>query len=77
MKMGLFRYGSEGTWEQFTMKVLQRGAKSNDTVAVFSEQGTVRYVLNTLRIRSWEKGAPFVWDNEGDFFAGNCASHAN
>jgi hypothetical protein len=25
----------------------------------------------------WEKGAPFVWDNDGDFFAGNCASHAN
>ena len=57
------------------MKVMQRGTTSNDTIAVYSEQGTVRYVLNTFRIRGWEKGAPFVWTNEGEFFAGNCASY--
>ena len=66
---GVFRYGSEGAWQQFTMKVQQRGTKSNDTVAVYSS--------NTLRIRGWEKGVPFVWDNGGDFFSGSCASYGD
>lgn len=74
---GLLKYGSGNNWEQFTMTVLQRGTDSNDTLAAHSEQGAVRYLLNTLRIRSWEVGAPFVWTNEGDFFVGNCAPQGN
>lgn len=74
---GVFRYGSEGAWQQFTMKVLQRGSQSNSTLAVYSAEGAARHVLNTLRIRTWEKGAPFVWDNQGDFFAGSCASYGD
>lgn len=74
---GIFRYGSEGAWQQFTMKVLQRGTSSNSTLAVYSHQGVARHVLNTLRISGWDKGAPFAWDNEGEFFAGNCVSYGN
>lgn len=74
---GLLRYGSEGTWEQFSMKVLQRGTESNSTIAVYSQQGAARHVLSTLRISGWERGAPFVWDNQGDFFVGNCKAYGN
>lgn len=74
---GVFRYGSENAWQQFPMKVLQRGSESNSTLAVSSLQGVASHVLNTLRIRTWEEGAPFVWDNNGDLFAGGCKAYGN
>lgn len=74
---GLLRFGSEGNWQEVTMTVLQRGSQSNSTLAIYSHKGAARYVLVTLRIGSWEKGIPFVWDNQGDFFVGNCAAYGN
>lgn len=74
---GLLRYGSEGHWMEFKMTVLQRGTQSNSTLAVYSQQGAARHVLTTLRIASWERGAPFVWDNQGDFFVGTCTAYGN
>ena len=67
---GLLKYGSENSWEEFRMTVPQRGTKGNDTIGIF--MGKEGVPLNTLRIRPWSGGIPFVWDNGGDFFTGNC-----
>jgi hypothetical protein len=75
--VGVLKYGGGKVWEEFKMRVWQKGTSSNDLIAIFMKEGRVRNPLNTLRIRAWEKGNPFVWDNGGDFFAGNCEVSGN
>ena len=61
--LGVLKYGGGKVWEEFKMRVWQKGTSSNDLIAIFMKEGGVRNPLNSLRIRAWEKGKPFVWDN--------------
>ena len=58
--------------EPLKMKVLQRGTASSDLLAVYELSGPSRYILWTLRIRTWEAERPFMFIKGAGIYSGRC-----
>ncbi|MEQ1782258.1 MAG: hypothetical protein ABMA14_12915 [Hyphomonadaceae bacterium] len=61
--------GTELAWQY---QIAQAGTDKNDLFALRSMQGAGSYVMDTLRIRTWIDGWPFLLVEGDEVTTGNC-----